>query len=294
MPLELIAKPSLSKRTTLRLGGTAEVEAVVRDKSDLDELAGFLTRETLRPFVIGEGSNLLAPDGRIDMALIKVAAPPGPERVEKVGHQLIVRCGAGQRLPGLLGWAQMAGLSGLEGLTGIPGSVGGGVAMNAGSYGTEIGDLIKRVRLWSPGQGLFWLDRDQCDFGYRHFAPQSPVGKFLIWEVEFILTEGDPKAVRQAMKDVYDKKKATQPVTARSAGCVFKNPEGESAGLLLDKAGMRGVRHGGMAFSDIHANFLVNQESHGTSGEALELIDKGRKAVQDQFGIILEMEVIIL
>lgn len=294
MTLELIANPSLSKRTTLRLGGTAEVEAVVRDKTDLDELGEFLMRETLRPFCIGEGSNLLAPDGQLDLALIKVGTPPGPKRVEKIDNQLIVRCGAGQRLPGLLGWAQMAGLSGMEGLTGIPGSVGGAVAMNAGSYGTEIGDLIKRVRLWSPGQGLFWLDRNQCDFGYRHFAPQVTVGKCLIWEVELALTEGDPKAVRQAMKDIYDKKKASQPVTARSAGCVFKNPDGKAAGLLLDKAGMKGKQLGGMAFSDIHANFLINATGDGTSAEALELLDKGRQAVLDQFGITLEMEVIIL
>ena len=109
MTLELISNPSLAERTTLGLGGTAEVEAVVRDRQDLDELGNFLTHETLRPFVIGEGSNLLAADGQLDLALIRVDTPPGPERVEKVEDKLIVRCGAGQRLPGLLGWAQMAG-----------------------------------------------------------------------------------------------------------------------------------------------------------------------------------------
>lgn len=293
MTLEVIAHPSLAKRTTLRLGGTAEVELVARDARDLDELGDFLMKETLRPFVIGEGSNLLAPDGRLDMALIRSATPPGPERTEKVGDKLIVRCGAGQRLPGLLGWAQMAGLSGLEGLTGIPGSVGGAVVMNAGSYGTEIGDLVTRVRMWSPGQGLFWLDRDQCDFGYRHFKPNIPIGKGLIWQVELALSEGNPKRVRKVMQKNYDRKKTTQPVTMRSAGCVFKNPEETSAGLLLDKAGMKGARLGGMAFSDIHANFLVNT-GKGTSTEALELIDRAREAVKEQFGIILDLEVIIL
>lgn len=293
MALELTAHPSLSERTTLRLGGTAEVEVVVRDAADLDELGEFLMRETLRPFVIGEGSNLLAPDGHLDMALIRVDTPPGPERVEKVDDKLIVRCGAGQRLPGMLGWAQMAGLSGLEGLTGIPGSVGGGVAMNAGSYGTEISDALTRVRLWSPGKGLFWLDKEDCDFGYRHFAPKTPMGKCLIWEAEFALTESQPKAVRKTMQEHYEKKKATQPVTAWSAGCVFKNPEGKAAGMLLDKAGMKGARLGGMAFSDIHANFLINTGS-GTSEEALELIEQGREKVQEQFDIKLDMEVIIL
>ena len=265
----------------------------MRDKRDLDDLSEFLLKESLRPFVIGEGSNLLAGDGHLDLALIRVDSQSGPERVEKRDGKLITRCGAGQRLPGLLGWAQMAGLTGLEGLTGIPGSVGGAVAMNAGSYGTEFGDLISRIRIWSPGQGLVWLEREQCTFGYRHFSIPQSTGKCLIWQVELALEESDPKLVRFAMQDVYEKKKATQPVTARSAGCVFKNPEKNSAGLLLDKAGMKGVRLGGMAFSSIHANFLVNW-NNGISADALELIEMGQTRVKEQFGINLEMEVIIL
>ena len=166
MALELTRNPSLAERTTLNLGGTAEVEVVVREASDLDELAEFLMTNPLRPFVIGEGSNLIATDGHLDLALIRTATVPGPERVEKKDDKLIVRCGASQRLPGLLGWAQMAGLSGMEGLTGIPGSVGGGVAMNAGSYGTEIKDVLAskglslgmRLENWPP-PGLYGQDR---------------------------------------------------------------------------------------------------------------------------------------
>lgn len=293
MTLELIRNPSLAERTTLGLGGTAEVEAVVRDERDLDELGEFLVTQTLRPFVIGEGSNLLAPDDHLDMALIRTETAPGPKRVEKSDDKLIVRCGAGQRLPGLLGWAQMAGLSGLEGLTGIPGSVGGGVAMNAGSYGTEFGDVVTRVRIWTPTQGLHWVDADQCTFAYRHFSCGPQAGKSLIWEVEMALKESSTREVRATMKDVYAKKRATQPVTAKSAGCVFKNPGGKAAGMLLDQAGMKGVTVGHMGFSDIHANFLINLGG-GTSAEAMELIEMGKQAVQDTFGITLEPEVIIL
>lgn len=293
MSLELIRNPSLSKLTTLGLGGTAEVEVVVRDIRDLDELAEFLATHTLRPFVIGEGSNLIAQDGHHDMALIRMATPPGPERVEKQDGKLIVRCGAAQRLPGMLGWAQMAGLSGMEGLTGIPGSVGGAVAMNAGSYGVEIGDVAHRVRLWSPAQGLKWVDAGDCRFEYRHFSCDAYPGKAVVWEAEFALSESDTKTVRAAMKAFYDKKKATQPVTARSAGCVFKNPADTSAGLLLDKAGMKGRRVGDMAFSDIHANFMVNLGG-GTSAQALELLDMAREAVLERDGVTLETEVIIL
>lgn len=293
MSLELIRNPSLSELTTLGLGGTAEVEVIVRDIHDLDELSTFLTTNTLRPFIIGEGSNLLAQDGHLDMALIRMATPPGPERVEKQGDKLIVRCGAAQRLPGLLGWAQMAGLTGMEGLTGIPGSVGGAVAMNAGSYGVSIGDVCTRVRLWSPMQGLQWVDAADCNFEYRHFSCDAYTGKAIVWEAEFALAESDTKTVRAAMKSVYDKKKATQPVTARSAGCVFKNPPDTSAGLLMDKAGLKGKRIGNMAFSDIHANFMVNLGG-GTSTEALELLTLARDTVLERDGITLETEVIIL
>jgi UDP-N-acetylmuramate dehydrogenase len=293
MALELIPNPSLAERTSLELGGNAEVEVVVRDAHDLDELSEFLTVQTLRPFVIGEGTNILAPDGQLDIALIRTATPPGPERVEKIDDKLIVRCGAAQRLPGLLGWAQMAGLTGLEGLTGIPGSMGGAVAMNAGSYGIEMKDVLSRIRMWSPVAGLVWVDADQCEFGYRHFSCPVIPGKALIWEAEIALTESDPKKVRAGMKEVYAKKRATQPVTAKSAGCVFKNPPEKSAGLLLDQAGMKGATIGKMGFSDIHANFMVNNGG-GTSADAIELLEMGKTAVKDKFDITLETEVIVL
>ena len=293
MSLELISHPSLSERTSLGLGGTAEVEVVVRNEHDLDELSEFLTTKTLRPFVIGEGTNLLVSDTPLDMALIRIDASHGPKRVEKIDDKLIVGCSADQRLPGLLGWAQKAGLTGMEGLTGIPGSVGGGIAMNAGSYGTEIKDVLHRIRIWTPGAGLIWVDASDCEFGYRHFSCPVVPGKGLIWEAEFILSESTPRKVQAGMKDVYSKKRATQPVTARSAGCVFKNPPDKSAGLLLDQAGMKGVTLGGMGFSDIHANFLVNHGG-GTAVEALELLDQARAAVLKRFDVTLETEVIVL
>lgn len=293
MALELIRNPSLAELTSLAIGGNAEVEVVVREKRDLDELNEFLMTNPLRPFALGEGTNLLARDGHLDLALIRALTSPGPERVHREGKQLYLRCGADQRLPGLLGWAQMAGLSGLEGLTGIPGSVGGSVAMNAGSYGTEMKDVLTRIHLWSPTTGLVWVDAADCEFGYRHFSCPTTPGKALIWEVEMVLTESDPKKIRASMKSVYDKKKATQPVTARSAGCVFKNPPEKSAGLLLDQAGMKGLTVGNMGFSDIHANFLVNLGG-GTATEAMELLDMGRSAVKEKFDITLETEVILL
>ena len=307
MPLTLTHDTLLSERTTLRLGGPALAEAVVTCEAGLDELArllpglGGLSGLGGRPLALGAGSNILAADGPHALVLVRAANNAPAELLPQPDGTTLVRCGAGLRLPRLLGLCQRAGLTGLEGLTGVPGRIGGGVAMNAGSYGVEMGALLTRVRLWTPGGGLIWRAAKDCAFGYRHFDPkvnaECGTGFWLVWEAEFALRLDAPAAIRARMEATYAKKKATQPVTARSAGCVFKNPAGAPAGMgagrLLDEAGLKGKRLGGMAFSSVHANFLIN-EDRGTAAEALELMDMGRRAVSERFGLNLETEVQVL
>ncbi|MDP3425880.1 MAG: UDP-N-acetylmuramate dehydrogenase [Humidesulfovibrio sp.] len=317
MPLTLTHDVLLKERTTLRLGGPALAEAVVSCEAGLDELAhvlpGLGARPGLggKPLALGAGSNLLAADGPHALVLVRAANSSAPEIFPQADGAspgaLMVRAGAGLRLPRLLGFCQRAGLSGLEGLTGVPGRIGGGVAMNAGSYGVELGALISRVRIWTPEHGLAWREAKDCAFGYRHFEPHlefgpklgagAGAGFWLIWEAEFALRADEPRAIRKRMEENYARKKASQPVTAKSAGCVFKNPKGlpanMSAGKLLDEAGLKGRRLGGMAFSTVHANFLVN-EGGGTAAEALELLEYGRAMVSARFGLNLETEVVVL
>ena len=296
MSVELIHAPRLSERTTLRLGGPALAEAVLRSEAALDQLAVMLPGLGGHPLALGAGSNLLATEGPLPLVLVRPANDAAPV-VRQDAEGALLTVGAGFGLPRLLGLCQRLGLAGLEGLTGVPGRVGGAVAMNAGSYGVETGALLARVRLWTPTQGLVWRAAADCAFGYRHFDPRLGTGFHLVWEVEFRLKADAPEAIRARMDAAYAKKKATQPVTARSAGCVFKNPPAEtgaqSAGLLLDQAGMRGKTLGGMAFSSLHANFLVNLGS-GTPAQALELLDLGRCAVRARFGVELETEVVVL
>lgn len=293
MALELIHNPLLCERTTLRLGGPALAEAVLRAEDDLDQLAAALPGLGGKPLALGAGSNLLATDGPHALVLVRPANNAAPV-VDRAPAGTMVRVGAGFGLPGLLGLCQRLGLSGLEGLAGVPGRVGGAVAMNAGSYGVETGARLSRIRLWTPQDGLFWRDAADCAFGYRHFDPKlSGRGFWLVWEAEFRLDADQPDAVRGRMAAVYGKKKASQPVTAKSAGCVFKNPQGKSAGLLLDQSGMKGQSIGGMAFSKLHANFLVNRGG-GTAAQAMELLDLGRRAVLGCFGVELETEVVVL
>ncbi len=297
MPLTVTRDVLLSERTTLRLGGPALAEAVVTCAEGLDELAVLLPGLGGRPMALGAGSNILAGDGPHQLVLVRaaggIAGGNAPQIKVRADGTPLVRADAALGLPRLLGLCQRAGLTGLEGLTGIPGRVGGALAMNAGSYGVEFGRRLTRVRLWTPEAGLMWREARGCSLGYRHFDPGLNTDFWLIWQVELALDLDEPAAVRSRMQATYSKKKASQPVTAKSAGCVFKNPIGKSAGQLLDEAGMRGKRLGNMAFSAVHANFLVN-EGHGTAAQALELLELGRQAVAARFGVTLETEVKVL
>ena len=287
MALDIIHNaPSFAERTTLGLGGTGLAQVTVRKEKDLEALPSTLERLGGKPVVLGRGSNILARDGLLDLVAVRAEADA---KFSVQSNRVLA--GAALRLPMLLARLAAEGLSGLEGLSGIPGNVGGAVAMNAGSFGCEFKDCLRRVRVFTPERGLEWRTPDTFAMGYRHFCLNEEPDFFLILGVELELAREDPGRVREHMRESYAKKKAVQPLGVRSAGCVFKNPEqGLSAGILLDKAGFRGKSLGGVALSDKHANFLINTGG-GTSAQAFELLDMARQAVARQFGHTLEMEV---
>jgi len=287
--------PLLSCMTTLKLGGRAVAEVVIEHERDLDVL-----NETLRalggePLVLGEGSNILAADHDLSVVLVRVVMfdRPRAQPVSESGS-VLVRAPAGVRLPRLLGWLRTRGLSGMEELTGIPGSLGGAVAMNAGSYGRDMGQVLKRVLVWTPAEGVLWREFGQWQTGYRSFDSGVLGRPVLILAAELRLRHDVPEAIQVRMRQCYARKKNTQPVTMASAGCVFKNPSPDQpAGRLLDQAGLRGMRRGSMAFSAQHANFLVNLGS-GRSEDAFELLELARARVRDRFGLRLETEVMVV
>lgn len=284
--------PALAERTTLRLGGPALAEVALSRVDEAPDLAGVLAGLGGKPVVLGKGSNVLAADGPLPLVLVRPAAEPAPRVVRWLPAEVVVRAEAGAGLPKLLGFARAGGFSGLEGLTGIPGSVGGAVAMNAGSYGCETGSVLSRVLVHSERFGLDWRTRDQVEAGYRHFAPYPGIepGLWLVLAAEFLLRRDEPEAVGRRMRETFAKKAATQPLTAHTAGCVFKNPAGQSAGRLLDGCGFKGKRVGGMGFSPMHANFMENM-GDGTAAQALELIAQATAAVRERHGLDLELEV---
>lgn len=283
--------PRMAERTTLRLGGRVLAEVSLFDSEyagDLAEIAGRLGGELA---AIGAGSNILAGEGPLEVVLVRDGTPGTVEVLDDDGKRAVIRATGALMLPVLLKRMADLDLAGLEGLSGIPGTVGGAVAMNAGSYGQSIGNVLESLTVVTAAGVVRTFRRDAVDMGYRHMAIPGLSGWFLVLEAVFGLPRVEAGTVASLGREHMARKKATQPVGAASAGCVFKNPAPDrSAGLLLDEAGFRGKRLGGMAFSQVHANFLVN-EGNGTSREALELIAQATEAVRARTGVTLEPEV---
>ena len=291
--LQVIPSPLLSERTTLRLGGPALAEVRFSEVVDAYRLGNILADMGGQPLVLGAGSNILAADSPLPLVLLRPLTTQGP-CIQEEGDSVLVRVGAGVRMPRLLGQCAKWGLGGLQGLCGIPGTVGGAVAMNAGSFGCETGPLVRNMRIFSPATGVVDIDAEYMRFSYRSLQILGLAEWFLILHVTFGLTRTPRNVITESMRHNFFKKKSTQPVNAWSAGCVFKNPSPQQpAGMLLDQVGFRGRRLGGMAFSPVHANFLVN-EGKGSATAALELMAQARDTVLDRFGVCLEPEVRVL
>ena len=287
-----VRNPSLSAITTLGLGGTCSLELTVSSRDDLAAMDDRIRELGLPVYVVGRGSNIFGLDGSHEAVLVRPAFTDGPAVLgdETADGGVLVSCGAGISLPVLLAFLREKGLSGMEGLAGIPGTVGGAVAMNAGSFGTSTAESLDSVEIWSGGR-LVRLTPDACETGYRHFRPQGLAGSFLVVSAVFRLSRSTSQDVAAGMQHNFQMKKSRQPITARSAGCVFRNPAcGVSAGALLERAGFRGRRKGSVALSEQHANFLVNLGG-GTSSEALALLEEARTAVRAMAGVELDFEV---
>ncbi|MBQ7457058.1 MAG: UDP-N-acetylmuramate dehydrogenase [Desulfovibrio sp.] len=282
--------PSLSRLTTLGIGGYAKAIFYPETVEDLQTVQERIA-EAGRPYVLGRGSNTLAQDGELDLVVVK---PAFAETIAASSEDdgVRVRVSASCMLPKLLAYTASHGYAGLEALAGIPGTLGGAIAMNAGSFGTEIGSLVSEVTVWQNGT-LLRIPRSDLSFGYRSFRFPHQDAFFVITEALLTLGRGKAEELVSAQKAHLATKRNRQPITEKSAGCVFKNPEGCFAGKLLEEAGLKGARLGGMAFSTLHANFMINT-GQGTAQEAFALIEKAKDAVYAKHGLVLTPEVRIV
>jgi UDP-N-acetylmuramate dehydrogenase len=241
---------------------------------------------------VGLGSNLLAADDGVDALVLKLGGELAAVRVE--GELLVAGGGATNAV--CLHQARAAGLGGLEFACAIPGTAGGGVKMNAGAYGSDWSEILVRARV-ATAEGTGWLSTEQLGLSYRH--SELPPGA-VVAEVEYRLTPRSPDEIKATVRELVERRKATQPTNKRTFGSVFKNPRfvDESghelgAGRMLEECGLKGHRIGGAVISPMHANFIENAGG-ATTADALALMAEARRRARERFGVELEHEVKLL
>ena len=276
----------LAKRTTLRVGGPADVYLEPASEEDLAAALKFCAGQKLAFFVLGRGSNLLVRDGGFRGVVICLAHERF-SRIEVTGERL--QCGAGARLKQVAVEAKHHGLSGLEFLDGIPGSVGGALRMNAGAMGGWTFNAVESVRFMDCAGQIYQRVTHEVPVEYR----TCPLFKdHTALSAVFVCTPAPHEAIERRMNEFSQKRWTTQPA-APSAGCVFKNPPEIRAGRLIDELGLKGARAGGAVVSTAHGNFIVNNGT-ATAQDVLDLIAIIKARAKDERGIELQTEVEIV
>lgn len=273
----------LAPYTWFKIGGPAQYFVQPRNVDELTDVVRCCRDLQLPVRILGGGSNVLVRDEGVSGVVIRVGGE-GFANISVDGTT--IRSGSGAMLSQLISQAVKAGLAGLETLAGIPGTVGGALHGNAGGRGGDIGQFVKSVTLLTAKGEKMTRAEDELSFAYR----QSSIDELVILEAVFQLQPEDPDEITRRMRTLWIMKKATQPLSFQSAGCIFKNPRGISAGALIEQAGLKGTRIGEAEISDRHANFIVAHPG-AKSDDVLRLIDLARSKVGEQFGVDLELEI---
>jgi UDP-N-acetylenolpyruvoylglucosamine reductase len=276
----------LSKHTTLRVGGPAQFWVEPRNEAAFAELIRFCRRENRPIFVIGRGSNLLVRDGGIRGVVLH---PCGGDfdKIDIEGNE--ITAGAGVKLKEIAYAARAANLGGLEWMEGIPGAVGGALRMNAGAMGAQTFENVVRIRYLDQEGNPHTRDRHELEVHYRHFALLE---KNFAVSATFRGEPADRATIDNRLHQSQEKRRTTQPI-AKSAGCIFKNPDSCPAGKLVDELGLKNSRVRKARISEVHGNFIVN-DGGATAADMLELIEHIKNAARIKRGIELETEVEIV
>jgi UDP-N-acetylmuramate dehydrogenase len=305
----------LAERTTLRVGGTAELMLEPASPQELVDAVAWVRERGLPLHLLGGGANTILPDGVVTGAVVTTdrlrrtyrlvppeyksgddSGDPYSEATPRIalpedGGEPVLVVWAGSSMPGLVNASKALGWSGLEGLAGVPGTIGGGIAMNAGGSWGELWEVVESVRVLNADGSIEDLPRERCSPTYRN----ANLGERIVMGAVLRLVKSHKKIVGEAVRDYLKHKRDVQPVTEASAGCVFKNPDpnlsaGRGAGQLVDEAGLKGTAIGGAQVSPKHGNFVVNTGG-ATATDVLALIERCRATVAERFGVELEREV---
>ena len=275
----------LAEHTSLGIGGTTD-EILLRRYETIPEIMRLLADENIPHRFLGGGTNVLVADGELSFVVLHLPSSAPGMRVE--GNAAYVDAAAD--LGGTVTFCAKRDLGGMEGLIGVPGSVGGALRMNAGAYGSQIGPHVREVELYRAATGeIETLCGSDIRFDYRHtsFAPDD-----VTLRVKLELPSKPFKEIVAGIKVCNEKRRGSQPINQKSAGCIFKNPAGSSAGRMIDELGLKGHRVGDAMVSDRHANFFINV-GNASCADMLKLIDGVRDRVRTAYGIELENEVIV-
>ncbi len=275
----------LAPLTWFNLGGPAKYLVRPDSVEQLQKIVTRLAEAEIPMYVLGSGANLLVRDEGVNGAVIHLSHAAF-KNVAVNEHLLTV--GAGMDVQKLLRHCTHHGLSGLECLAGIPGSVGGEIRMNAGGAFGDIGSNVRTVTVMDAAGRIYQRTRDDLLFSYR----KTNISAKFVLEAAFDLTPEEPQNILSRVKEIWMYKKNSQPLADKSAGCIFKNADGKSAGALIDQAGLKGATVGGAEVSGRHANFIVARPG-ATASDVFALIAKIQKAVAEKFGVNLETEVVI-
>jgi UDP-N-acetylmuramate dehydrogenase len=285
LEVELRRGVSLAELTSLGIGGTTDLLRIHRHES-IPALLVLLERDGIAYRFLGGGSNLLVMDGELPFVVLQLGQPKPDVVIE--GNIAFVDAAAD--LGKTVTLCAKNNLGGMEGLIGVPGTVGGALRMNAGAYGIQIGSYVREVKVYRAGdRTIEILKGDQISFEYRHtsFAPDD-----MMLSVKLELPSKPFQEILQGIRICNEKRRSSQPLGQKSAGCIFKNPPGISAGRMIDELGLKGHSVGDARVSDRHANFFVNS-GRASAADMLRLISDVRTQVQQVYGVTLENEVVV-
>ena len=283
--VERIGGASLADRTSLGIGGTTDL-LLVRRHGALSDLIALLRVAGVPYKFLGGGTNLLVKDGELSWVVLQLAHQEPELRLEGSSAYVDAAADLGRTVT----FCAKHDLGGMEGLIGVPGTVGGALRMNAGAYGTQIGSYVREVKLYRAAYACVeTLQENKISFEYRHtsFAPDD-----IMLAVKLELPSKPYREIIEGIRICNEKRRSSQPLNQKSAGCIFKNPPGASAGRMIDELGLKGFSVGDARVSDRHANFFVNV-GDATCLDMLSLIEQVRERVHGAYGFELENEVIL-
>ena len=281
----IVLNELMSRHTTFRVGGEAACLIKVSNSNELSKIITFLRQTEHDFFVLGNGSNLLVSDRGYEGVVLKLEG----EFSEIKTDGLKIISGAGASLAAVARTAMEEELTGMEFASGIPGTIGGAIVMNAGAYDGEMKQVVKEVTVMDQEGNILVLDNDTMEFGYRTSVIKNR--PFIVLSTVLMLQEGEKDKIKRKMDDFAERRREKQPLEYASAGSTFKRPEGYFAGKLIMDAGLRGFSIGGARVSDKHCGFIINT-GNASATDIAELIDEVQERVKEQFGVMLEPEVI--